>query len=157
FSVDSISASFASPAIAVQKFVNGQPDTACPEVVVGSTVTYTYLVTNPGDLPLANVTLTDVPTPDSGQPAPVLSGGFNVGDTNLDGLLDTTEVWQFTASSTAQVGMHTNVVTASGQGAIVSEAGTVLTQPVTATDNGCYHGNPASPAITTTASPGGVV
>ena len=31
-------------------------------------------------------------------PSPVLSGGFNVGDTNHDGLLDPGETWQYTAS-----------------------------------------------------------
>ena len=30
--------------------------------------------------------------------APVLNGGFNVGDTDQDNLLDVTETWQYTAS-----------------------------------------------------------
>jgi hypothetical protein len=48
-------------AIQVIKFVNGDDaDTAPgPHVPAGSTVTFTYVVTDTGDVPLANVTLTD--------------------------------------------------------------------------------------------------
>jgi uncharacterized membrane protein len=56
----------------------------------GQTVTYGYAVTNPGDDPLSNVGVTDDKC--------VESGGFNVGDTNTDGLLDPGESWSFECS-----------------------------------------------------------
>ena len=44
----------------------------------------------------------------------MLSGGFNVGDTNHDGLLETGETWVFTASGTATAGQYSNIGTATG-------------------------------------------
>ena len=58
-------------------------------------ITYTMLVTNIGTVAIANVTVDD---PFLSDEAPVLSGGFNVGDTNTDGLLDIDETWQFTGT-----------------------------------------------------------
>src|SRR4029078_4764117 len=76
------------PAINIVKLTNGTDnDTPTgPVVQVGSTVTWTYIVTNPGNLPLHDVVVPDDNgTPgnlaDDFQPTPVLSGGFNVGDT----------------------------------------------------------------------------
>ncbi len=54
-------------------------------MVVGSTVTWTYVVTNTGNVPLANVTVTD----DQAGVTPVYQGG----DTNTNNLLDLTETW----------------------------------------------------------------
>ena len=50
-----------APAINIVKFVNGvDADTPPgPHVAVGSTVTFTYVVTNTGNVPLANVVVTD--------------------------------------------------------------------------------------------------
>src|SRR5207247_2325158 len=114
-----------APAIHLEKLVNGQADTEGngPVVLAGSTVTYTYNVSNTGNVPLSNIQVSDVPTPDSGSPTPVLSGGFNVGDINQDNILDLTETWTYTATSTAQVGQHDNLATASGdsQGMTVSD------------------------------------
>ena len=58
-------------------------------------VTSTYTVTNPGNTPLSTIVLTD------DRCAPVqgtLQGGFNVGDTNSDGLLDPGEAWEYTCA-----------------------------------------------------------
>ena len=56
----------AAPAIAIAKQTNGQTALTPPgpSVTIGSTVTWTYDVTNPGNEPLKNVTVTD----DNGTP-----------------------------------------------------------------------------------------
>jgi hypothetical protein len=87
-------------------------------VAAGDTVQFTYLVSNPGSVGLVNVVLTDDNgTPsnlsDDFSPAPVVSGGFNVGDVDQDGVLDPGEVWQYTASKVVFVS-GCNVATVSG-------------------------------------------
>ncbi len=71
--------------------VAGTPDG--PIIHVGDPVTWTYDVTDPGNEPIANVVVTDNIA--GVNPTPVLSGGFNVGDTNDNGLLDPGETWVF--------------------------------------------------------------
>ena len=56
----------------------------------GGMVTYTERITNPGTVPLSNVTLTD----DKCSPLTFISG-----DTNGDSLLDTNETWRYTCST----------------------------------------------------------
>jgi choice-of-anchor A domain-containing protein len=88
-----------------------------PGLVVrnGRQVTFSYVVTNPGQVALANVVVTDDnQTPgnasDDFNPAPVLSGGFNVGDTDRDGELDVGEEWEFTSGPIdVEHGQHTAV------------------------------------------------
>jgi hypothetical protein len=63
-------------------------------------------------------------------PTPVLVNGFNVGDTNHNGLLDPGEDWEYTATTTAMMGQFTNVVTVTA----TSPTGT----PVTGTAVGNY-------------------
>jgi uncharacterized repeat protein (TIGR01451 family) len=78
--------------------------------VAGETISYTMAVTNTGSAAIANVVVSDVFTTDE---APVLSGGFNVGDTDHDNLLDVSETWQFTAShvvTQAELDAGTNIV-----------------------------------------------
>ncbi len=102
-------------AIRVEKSVDQtlvEPDT---------TVNYGYLVYNDGQVPLdivpggpgggsEGVGLTD----DKCSPVtPVLSGTFNAGDTNTDGLLDTNEIWEYSCSTPISV-VTTNVVEACG-------------------------------------------
>jgi hypothetical protein len=127
----------AAPAINIVKLVNGQLATTPPgpTVEAGSTVTFTYEVGNPGNVPLSNVTLTDDNgTPgnpaDDFHPTPVLVNGFNVGDTNHDGLLDPGEIWFYTATTTAMLGQVTNLATVTA----TSPNGT----PVTAVAVGNY-------------------
>ncbi len=67
---------------------------------------YTYLVTNPGDVPLANVSL----MADDTCPSPSYQGG----DANTSGLLEPGETWTF-ACSTTVADDTTSTVTASGQ------------------------------------------
>jgi uncharacterized repeat protein (TIGR01451 family) len=97
-----------APAIHIVKFVNGQDadSPTGPHVVVGSTLTFTYVVTNTGDVPLANVVLTD------DKLGPIASF---TGDTNGNGLLDLTETWTYVSTATALAGQQTNVGTVTGK------------------------------------------
>ena len=99
-----------APAINIVKFVNGQDaDTPTgPHVAAGSTVTFTYVVTNTGNDPLANVVVTDDTL------GPITSF---TGDTNGNGLLDLTETWTYTKTATAVAGQQTNVGSVTGQDA----------------------------------------
>ena len=99
-----------APAINIVKFVNGQDaDTPTgPHVAAGSTVTFTYVVTNTGNVPLANVAVTD------DKLGPITSF---TGDTNGNGLLDLTETWTYTQTATALAGQQTNVGTVTAQDA----------------------------------------
>ena len=99
---------FGTPAINLVKFVNGQDADSAPgpHVAPGSTVTFTYVVTNTGSVPLINVVLAD------DKLGPITSF---TGDTNGNGLLDLTETWTYTETATALAGQQTNVGTVTGQ------------------------------------------
>jgi uncharacterized repeat protein (TIGR01451 family) len=75
-------------------------------VLAGSNVTWTYTVTNAGNVALSSVSVTDSV---SG-----VNPAYVSGDTNLDGKLDLTETWIYTATGTAVLGGYSNVGTASG-------------------------------------------
>src|SRR6185436_7852723 len=104
-----------SPAINLVKFINGADSNTPPGVVVaaGSTVTFTYVVTNTGDVPLSGVVVRDDNgTP--GNPADDFNAVFTSGDTNGNGLLDATETFIFVETRTAIAGQYTNLATATG-------------------------------------------
>jgi uncharacterized repeat protein (TIGR01451 family) len=123
-----------APGIKIVKFVNGQDaDTKPgPHVTPGSTLTFTYVVTNTGNVPLANVVVTD---DDLGTITSF------TGDTNGNGLLDTTETWTYTATATAQPGQRTNVGTVTGQDAN-NPPGTTVTDSNPANYFGDQNGAP---------------
>jgi uncharacterized repeat protein (TIGR01451 family) len=122
-----------TPDIQIVKLTNGTnndtPPTAGtpdgPIIVVGGPVNWTYFVTatNSGE-PIKDVVVTDDNgTPgnpaDDFHPAPVLGGdGFNVGDTHDKGFLDPDETWQYSASSTAQLGQYSNIASVTGTGTV---------------------------------------
>jgi uncharacterized repeat protein (TIGR01451 family) len=88
-----------NPDIAVVKTA---PVTTLP--AAGGEVTYTYKVTNTGDVALTNVTLTDNKCSTVSGPA---------GDTNGDHKLDLTETWTFTCTTNVTE-TTTNTATATG-------------------------------------------
>jgi LysM repeat protein len=97
---DTATVAVIKPAIAVDKTANVVGAT------VGQTVTYTYVVTNPGDDPLSNVTVVD------DKCSPVT---FKSGDTDADTKLDVTETWTYTCSQVVNAaGALTNVVVVTG-------------------------------------------
>ena len=72
-------------------------------VAPNTPVTFTYSVRNTGGVALSSLVVTDDnATPDFAEddfnPTPVLSGGFNIGDINQNNLLDTTEIWKYSAT-----------------------------------------------------------
>ncbi|NBR88253.1 MAG: hypothetical protein EBT61_22695, partial [Verrucomicrobia bacterium] len=101
--------------------------------VAGEVISYTMAVTNTGNAAIAGVMVTDAFTSDE---APVLSGGFNIGDTDTDGLLDVSETWQYTAShavTQAELDAGSNiinvaVVTGTGATGDDDDATTLVTQ-----------------------------
>lgn len=89
------------PAIAIDK------TPSATSVEPGTTVVYTYTVTNPGDVPLSAVTVSD------DKCSPVT---FVRGDVNVDKLLQVGETWVFQCSQvqTGSLDTLTNVGTATG-------------------------------------------
>ena len=120
-------------AIALVKRVNsGTP--AVPVLEVGAPVTWTYLVTNPGTVPLSDIALEDdagTPLDPSDDFGPI----FVDGDTDGDGLLDPGETWTYVASGTVEAGTHCNIATVEGdaRGTTVSAQALACYQPDTST------------------------
>ena len=134
----------ANPAVEIEKATNGvDADTPAegPGVAPGTTVTWTYVVRNIGDVPLTNVTVTDDPAADI---ACVGGGGTNVlpGPLPVNGLLTCTATG--TAGSVPFANNSTVVATPS------DDAGNPLDIPgvptVTAEDPSHY--NPLQPGLT---------
>ncbi len=132
-----------APAINIVKKTNGTANACPPSPIVpaGSTVTWTYDVTNPDTFPISNVVVRDdAGTP--GVPGDDFSATFVGGDTNNDGKLDPGETWTFTASGTAHAGQYNNIATVNGD-----SVASGVTVPVSATDDDCYTG--ADDVVTT--------
>ncbi|MDP7268533.1 MAG: peptidylprolyl isomerase, partial [Pirellulales bacterium] len=88
----------------------------------GDLIVVSYLVSNSGNMALSGVEVLS----DSVAATAVLDGSTNVGDVNQDGLLDTSEVWEFTASHVVATGAYTSAssvsATDSGLGLPVADA-----------------------------------
>lgn len=108
-------------AIELVKRTNGEDDDVA--ITVGDPVTWTYEVSNPGNVAILDPQLTD----DQGV-VPTFVGG----DTDDDGELDPGETWTYERTGTAVAGEYTNVATVT--------ALDVLENPLTATDSSSYLG-----------------
>ncbi len=102
-------------------------------ILTGESIKWRYTVTNVGNYPLSNLSVTDSET----GVTPV----FVSGDTNSNGKLDLTETWIYEASGTAITGNYSNTGTAYGD--FTDGAGNVESD--TATDGSSYFG--ADPQI----------
>ena len=98
---DSVSDPVANPQINIETSTNGvDADTPTgPDVIVGGNVTWEYVVTNTGNVPLDNVNVVD----SEGVPVTFIGG-----DTNFDGFLDVGETWIYQANGTAVDGQYFN-------------------------------------------------
>ena len=103
-------------AIALQKLTNGI-DTgtgAGPNLSIGSTATFTYRVSNTGNVGLTNIAITD----DNGTPS-VQSDDFVPvyvsGDTDGDSQLDVTEIWVYQGTRVVTLGSYSNIATVTGE------------------------------------------
>ncbi len=96
------------PAIHIEKKTNGEDaDTGTgPTILSGCPVTWTYEVTNAGNVVLMDVSVTDNPA----QTITRISG-----DTNSDNKLDLTETWIYRATGNAQSGQYSNIATVQGR------------------------------------------
>ena len=117
-----------------------------PYLPAGSTVTFTYLVTNDGALALTDVVVTDdhgtATTVDDFTATPVLNGnGAIIGDANGNGVLDIGETWLFTSVGTVSPDL-TAIVGQYRDGSAVSAA-PAFGPAVTSADPTYYTGIPA--------------
>ena len=126
---------------------NSQP---AKELLIGTTATWTYLVTNTGNAPVAYTSLRDdngTPgnTADDFTPSAVtaLFGGvsYNVGDLNHNGLVDVGESWLYRATTNVRAGPYQNSAVA-----VVTQPTTLET--ATAGDVAGYFGNASGEGLT---------
>jgi uncharacterized repeat protein (TIGR01451 family) len=124
----------AAPQIAIDKVtVDGATSGDGLNILSGEAISWRYTVTNTGNVALANVAVTDNQAG--------VTPAYQSGDVNNNGLLDLTETWTYTASSTAITGNYSNTGTA--KGSFTDSAG--HTSTAMATDPSSYFG--AAPQI----------
>ncbi|MBP1909051.1 DUF7507 domain-containing protein [Methanolobus bombayensis] len=93
-----------NPDIDIEKATNGfdADNPTGPELSLGDAVTWTYVVTNTGDVPLENVVVTD-------DMIGAITNIVNQG--NGDDTLGVGEVWTYEATGTAECGQYENLAT----------------------------------------------
>jgi PKD repeat protein len=105
-----------NPGIDIEKATNGYdadlPQDG-PQLIIGSPVTWTYVVTNTGDVPLSDVNVED----DNGTngKGDDFSPLFVGGDTNNDDKLDLDEIWTYEAFGIAEGGQYGNIAVVTGK------------------------------------------
>ena len=109
-------------ALNIEKLINGQDadSTTGPILSAGGTATFTYQVTNTGNIAVGSIAVVD-DNGTSGNTADDFNPTFTGGDTNSNGLLDLGETWTYGANRTVVAGQYTNIgkvtatVSATGQ------------------------------------------
>jgi uncharacterized repeat protein (TIGR01451 family) len=128
-------------AVNVVKSVNGLDanTTTGPSLVVGSTATFTYVVTNTGGATLGTVGIRD-DNGTTGNTADDFTATLQSGDANGNGRMETTETWTFQATRTVVAGQYSNIGTVTGTP--VDSTGTAIAglAAVTDTDPANYFG-----------------
>jgi gliding motility-associated-like protein/uncharacterized repeat protein (TIGR01451 family) len=111
-----------NPAIAIVKtgVFNDVDGNQCADAGI-DTITYTFTVTNQGNVSLSNITVTD---PLLQAPNPIVDIVFQGGDTDGDGKLDVAETWIYTATS------YTITQDDIDTGSVTNQATAVGTPPV---------------------------
>ena len=101
-----------NPEVELEKLTNGlDSDTAPGEtLVVGEAVTWTYLLSNTGDVALNNVSVSD----DQEGLVTIPAAGSIVGDDG-DGIFEPGETWELTLTGVAGVGPYTNTGTVTAE------------------------------------------
>ena len=124
--------------IDIEKFVAGQDadSPTGPYLNVGATATFTYVVKNTGNVALAGVSVSD-------DKLGAITGF--TGDTDNDGLLDTSETWTYTKTDVVKAGQYTNIGTATGTPSQPNGTPIPGAPPVNDTDPANYFGS--QPAI----------
>lgn len=102
----------------------------------GEVISYAITITNDGNVTLTNPLVSDPSVADLG---PVLSGGFNAGDTDHDGSVDVGETWQYSATHTVTQ-------------AEFDAGGTINNTASVSTDQGANSSDSASVALASTIS-----
>jgi hypothetical protein len=106
-----------APAVDIKTRVNGQDadSPAGPILAAGGVASFTYLITNPGNVPLSSLVVKD----NNGTPGNAADDFFATyagGDTNSNSQLDVGETWTYAATRTVVAGQYstTGTVTATG-------------------------------------------
>jgi hypothetical protein len=108
-----------APTIHIETYVNGQDADSPPGPTLnyGNGATFTYVLTNTGNIAVGNVTVTD----DNGTPgntADDLNPAFSSGDTNSNNLLDLGETWTYSSVRNPVPGTYLNVGRATAKDSI---------------------------------------
>jgi hypothetical protein len=116
------------PAVDIETRVNGQDADSPPgaTLAAGGSATFTYVLTNIGNVALSSVTVSDDNgTP--GVPGDDFAPSFTSGDTNSNSMLDVNETWTYTAVRSAASGQYGSVgsVAAIGNATNVSDSDAV--------------------------------
>jgi uncharacterized repeat protein (TIGR01451 family) len=111
---DTVTITAVNPDIQIKKYTNGNDaydpgDGDVPEITVGDTVTWTYNITNTGDVDLTGIVVTD-----NRGVVPVYVSGDDG-----DGILNPAETWTYEATGVAEAGLYANI------GSVVSYYGAV--------------------------------
>ncbi|MGN8552124.1 UNVERIFIED_CONTAM: hypothetical protein OHV15_06035 [Microbacterium sp. SLM126] len=124
-----------APAIDIEKATNGQDadDPTGPNVAVGATVEWTYVVTNTGNAPLTGVTVLD----DMVDATEIDCGG--TGGNVIAGPLDPGDSFTCLATGTATAGQYANIGTVTATGPATTDTGGDPVAGVVVTDEDPSH------------------